>query len=198
MTPLHDHPVIHSASTNRRTARRKWSAALWVKATDSSGYEQWSSGTAGSVLQCWRKKKTKKQNRKYKVEHVTYLCIWETYVDILILFVQRMFCNGEGEKRFMATHSKIGESQYFFLFGFFFSAYCNCPCLSIQRGGYACVSFWDVKGKTVAVLQKKDLWFRPLVSKSIILTLYAAGMSGLSRELRGYVSSQALIQSSCQ
>lgn len=155
----------------------------------------WHSWLSFAVLE---KKKTKKQNRKYKVEHVTYLCIWETYVDILILFVQRMFCNGEGEKRFMATHSKIGESQFFFLFGFFFSAYCNCPCLSIQRGGYACVSFWDVKGKTVAVLQKKDLWFRPLVSKSIILTLYAAGMSGLSRELRGYVSSQALIQSSCQ
>lgn len=90
------------------------------------------------------------------MEHVTYLCIWETSVDILILFVQRMFCNGEGAKRFMATHSKIGESQYFFFcLVSFFSAYCNCPCLSIQRGGYACVSFWDVKGKTVAVLQKK-------------------------------------------
>lgn len=50
------------------------------------------------------------------MEHVTYLCIWETSVDILILFVQRMFCNGEGEKRFMATHSKIGESQYLFFF----------------------------------------------------------------------------------
>lgn len=56
MTHLHDHPVIHSASTNRRTARRQWSAALWVKSTGSSGYEQWSSGTAGSALQSWRKK----------------------------------------------------------------------------------------------------------------------------------------------
>lgn len=55
------------------------------------------------------------------MEHVTYLCIWETSVDILILFVQRMFCNGEGAKRFMATHSKIGESQYFFFVWFLFS-----------------------------------------------------------------------------
>lgn len=48
------------------------------------------------------------------MEHVTYLCIWETSVDILILFVQRMFCNGEGEKDLWQLTQKLGKANIFF------------------------------------------------------------------------------------
>lgn len=37
---------------------------------------------------------------------------------------------------------------------FFFSAYCNCPCLSIQRGRYTCLSFWNRIRKKLLLLTK--------------------------------------------
>lgn len=47
-----------------------------------------------------------------------HLCIWEFFVEILILFVQRMFCNGK-RITIMATHSKLelaSKKLFFFVF----------------------------------------------------------------------------------
>lgn len=72
MTPLRDHPVIHYASTNKHTARRKRGAALWVESTDPLGAN--SEGLAQPAQRRSAGEK-KKQNRMYKIEHVAYLCI---------------------------------------------------------------------------------------------------------------------------
>lgn len=139
----------------------------------SSGYKQWSFGMASSTLQCGRVRKNRKD---WDMWHI---CASEILMlRFLILFVQRMFCNGKKELHLWQTLKIEERPQKIVLFSLFFSAYCNCWCLSIQRGRYVCVSLWNGKEKTVAVWQKKDLWFRLSASKSIMLTL--SGMSGLS------------------
>lgn len=49
----------------------------------------------------------------------------------------------------------------------YFSAYCNCPCLSIQRGRYACLSFWNVKEKLLLFDKKRTYDSDPRCLKAL-------------------------------
>lgn len=113
----------------------------------------------------WKRRENK--NRKYRMGHVTYLCIWQTFVEILILFVQRMFCNGK--KNYTYGNSlKVGVSQQKIVFFLFFSVLIVIvhACLSREGDMLAILSEMEKKKETVAVSTKKDPWFRPLASKS--------------------------------
>lgn len=149
----------------------------------SSGYKHWSFCSAGPILLCGsvEKKKQEIQNRTW------HLCIWETFVEILILFIQRMFCNGKKKNYTYGNSLRIGVGQQkIVLFSFFSVLIVIVNACLFREGDNVCHSFWNGKKETCC-LTKKDLWFRPSAFKNVMLTLYATGMSGLSCALRGYV-----------
>lgn len=125
--------------------------------------------------------------------------MWHTICASEKLLLRFWFCSYrecfamEKKKNYTYGDSlKIGVGQQkIVLFSFFFSVLIVIvhACLS-REGDMFVILFWNGKEETVAVRQKKeDLWFRPSASKSVMLTLYATGMSGLSCVLRGYVGS---------
>lgn len=119
MTPLCDHPVIHSALTNKHAAWRERRAGLSGNA-DLLDINSDALAQPAQLFLCGRVAGGKKNYRKYRSGHVTYLCIWETFVEILILFIQRMFCNGKKRSYTYGNSLKNGLGQqkivFFFLF----------------------------------------------------------------------------------
>lgn len=140
MTPLCDHLAIHSALTNKQQHGGR--GELDCGKCRFSEYKQWCFGTASSRLLCGRVEK----NRKYKVGHVTFVHLRIFCWDFDSVRTENVL---QWKKNYNYGNSlKIGVGQQkIVLFCFFFSAYCNSPCLSIQRGRYVCHCFWGGKKK---------------------------------------------------
>lgn len=93
---------------------------------------------------------------------------------ILILFVQRMFCNGKKKRYNVGPQAPIGEGplQHPIIFiSFFSSAYCNCPCSSTRRKIRLSFLFEIIMKKKNAVGQKWTLAIVDLIRRDIRLAL---------------------------
>lgn len=97
-------------------------------------------------------KRWEKKNRKYRMGHVTYLCIWQTFVEILILFVQRMFCNGKKNYTYGNSLKSWGRPTKKFFSFLFFSVLIVIVHACLSREGDACHSFWNGKKKKKLLL----------------------------------------------
>lgn len=70
-TPLCDHPVIHSALTNKHAAWRERRAGLW----ENADLLDINSKALAQPAQLCSVEELRNNRKKYRMGHVTYLCI---------------------------------------------------------------------------------------------------------------------------
>lgn len=130
---------------------------------------QWSFVTTSSSLRSRRF-----WTDKYKTGHVTYLFIWKKEKKKTKQQLWRFWfwlyreCLKKYNTEPLVQKSNKAIENCFLIF----SAYCNCPCLSTQRGAYACLFY--VKEKLL-LFHKKGPMIQTLRVRTIQLALYALG-----------------------
>lgn len=187
MTPLRDHPVIHSALTNRHAALNKRSAGLWgIKRRSFWNVPLWHDTSHPSSVE-------EGENRKCRTEHVTFAHLRIFCSDFGSVCTENVFAIGKKNYSYGNTLKiGVGQEKKEFIFCFF-SAYCNCPCQSIQRQiQYVCLSFWNGKDWKLFPFDKKwTVSVRPSASDGM-LALFGIGMGKFGVSLADFVVILAL------